>query len=123
MAGLGLIFRLTVPAPRITTGVPVADAMRIVTWTSATDAACTIATGEPAAIRSDPRVIKAAIPGVIEKIETRVGAKVSEGETLMILEAMKMLNRIKAPFDGKIKVIRVASGEKVTKGQVLIEIE
>jgi pyruvate carboxylase len=73
--------------------------------------------------KADPRVIKAAIPGSIEKIETRVGASVSKGETLMILEAMKMLNRIKAPFDGKIKVIRVASGEKVTKGQVLIEIE
>ena len=41
----------------------------------------------------------------------------------MILEAMKMLNRIKAPFDGKIKVIRVAAGEKVTKGQNLLEIE
>jgi biotin carboxyl carrier protein len=39
-----------------------------------------------------------AIPGSIEKIETRVGASVSKGETLMILEAMKMLNRIKAPF-------------------------
>jgi len=73
--------------------------------------------------KADPRVIKAAIPGVIEKIETRVGAMVSEGETLMILEAMKMLNRIKAPADGTIKVIRVAPGEKVTKGQVLLEIE
>ncbi len=40
----------------------------------------------------------------------------------MILEAMKMLNRIKAPVDGQIKTIAVAAGEKVTKGQVLIEI-
>ena len=44
------------------------------------------------------------------------------GDTLMILEAMKMRNRIKAPMDGKVKVVRVAVGEKVTKGQVLIEI-
>ena len=73
--------------------------------------------------KNDPRVIKAAIPGSIEKIETRVGASVTQGETLMILEAMKMLNRIKAPVDGTIKVIRVAPGEKVTKGQVLIEID
>ena len=72
--------------------------------------------------KADPRVIKASIPGVIEKIDTRVGAKVSEGETLMILEAMKMLNRIKAPVDGQVKAIAVAAGEKVTKGQVLIEI-
>ncbi|MFT3849291.1 MAG: acetyl-CoA carboxylase biotin carboxyl carrier protein subunit [Propionivibrio sp.] len=71
----------------------------------------------------DPRVIKASIPGVIDKIETRVGAKVTQGEALMILEAMKMLNRIKAPVNGTVKVIRVAPGEKVTKGQVLLEIE
>ena len=73
--------------------------------------------------KADPRVIKASIPGVIEKIDTRVGAKVSEGETLMILEAMKMRNRIKAPMAGKIKEVCVAGGEKVVKGQVLIEIE
>ena len=72
--------------------------------------------------KADPRVIKASIPGVIEKIDTRVGAKVSEGETLMILEAMKMLNRIKAPVEGTVKVINVGVAEKVTKGQVLIEI-
>ena len=73
--------------------------------------------------KNDPRVIKATIPGAIEKIETRVGAKVSKGETLMILEAMKMRNRIKAPMAGKIKEVCVAGGEKVVKGQVLIEIE
>ena len=45
------------------------------------------------------------------------------GDTLMILEAMKMRNRIKAPMAGKIKEVCVAGGEKVVKGQVLIEIE
>ena len=73
--------------------------------------------------KQDPRVLKAVIPGVIERIDAGVGQAVKEGDTLMILEAMKMHNRIKAPFDGKIKVVRVAAGEKVTKGQVLIEIE
>ena len=71
----------------------------------------------------DPRVIKAAIPGVIDTIEATLGKTVNAGDTLMILEAMKMRNRIKAPMDGKVKVVRVAVGEKVTKGQVLIEIE
>ena len=73
--------------------------------------------------KDNPNVIKATIPGAIDKIDTSVGAKVSKGDTLMILEAMKMLNRIKAPADGVVKVIRVASGEKVTKGQILLEIE
>ena len=71
----------------------------------------------------DPRVIKAAIPGVIDTIEATLGKTVNAGDTLMILEAMKMRNRIKAPMDGKVKVVRVAVGEKVTKGQVLIELE
>ena len=71
----------------------------------------------------DPRVIKAAIPGVIDTIEATLGKTVNAGDTLMILEAMKMLNRIKAPQDGTVKAISVAAGEKVTKGQVLIEIE
>ncbi len=72
--------------------------------------------------RLDPRVIKAVIPGVVAEIGTRVGKSVKQGETMMILEAMKMLNRIPAPLDGTVKVIRVATGEKVSKGQVLMEI-
>ena len=40
----------------------------------------------------------------------------------MILEAMKMLNRIAAPADGRVKSFAVAAGEKVSKGQVLVEI-
>ena len=73
--------------------------------------------------KHDPRVIKALIPGVVAEVDTQVGTAVKKGDTLMILEAMKMLNRIKAPQDGTVKAISVAAGEKVTKGQVLIEIE
>ena len=72
--------------------------------------------------RIDPRVIKAVIPGVVAEINVKAGAPVKQSDTLMILEAMKMLNRIMAPMDGKIRLIRVAQGEKVAKGQVLIEI-
>ncbi len=73
--------------------------------------------------RSDPRVIKALIPGLVAEIDTRVGKTVRKGDTMMILEAMKMLNRIKAPQDGTVKVIRIAAGEKVAKGQILMELE
>ena len=73
--------------------------------------------------KHDPRIIKAVIPGMVSEIHTKVGKAVKQGDTIMILEAMKMLNRIKAPVDGQIRVIRVANGEKVAKGQVLIEIE
>ena len=73
--------------------------------------------------KHDPRIIKAVIPGVVAAIETVVGNVVKQGDTMMILEAMKMLNRIKSQTDGTVKVIRVTLGEKVSKGQVLIEIE
>jgi len=72
--------------------------------------------------KQDPRIIKAVIPGVVAEIHTRVGTSVKQGDDLMVLDAMKMLNRILSPQDGVVKVIRVAKGEKVSKGQVLIEI-
>lgn len=73
--------------------------------------------------KADPRVIKALIPGAVAEIHAEVGKGVKQGDTLMILEAMKMLNRIKAPQDGVIKAVRVVAGEKITKGQVLLELE
>ena len=72
--------------------------------------------------KDDPRVIKALIPGCVAEIHATVGQPVRQGDTLMILEAMKMLNRIKAPQDGTVKAISVAAGQKITKGQVLIEL-
>jgi len=73
--------------------------------------------------KQDPRIIKAVIPGMVSQIDAENGKPVKKGDTILILEAMKMLNTVKAPQDGKIKHIRVKKGEKVAKGQVLIEIE
>ncbi len=73
--------------------------------------------------KRDAQAIKALIPGVIERIDATVGAKVRHGDILIIQEAMKMHNRIRAPHDGTIKAIAVAAGEKVGKGQILIEME
>lgn len=73
--------------------------------------------------KDDPRIIKAVIPGVVERIDATVGTGIKKGVPLLILEAMKMHNRIASPQDGIVKAIRVAAGEKVSKGQVLIEIE
>ena len=73
--------------------------------------------------KKDPRIIKAVIPGVIAEFNAKVGQTVKQGDTVMVLEAMKMLNRIMAPLDGKVKAICVRMNEKVSKGQVLIELE
>jgi biotin carboxyl carrier protein len=73
--------------------------------------------------KQDPRIVKAVIPGVIVEFQAKVGQKVKQGDTVMILEAMKMLNRIMAPVNGKVKAIHVQMNEKVSKGQILIEFE
>ena len=73
--------------------------------------------------KKKPGVVKAVIPGVIAEIIADVGKAVKQGDTMMILEAMKMLNRIMAPLHGTVKAVHVSAGEKVAKGQVLMEIE
>lgn len=72
---------------------------------------------------SDYRIIKSYIPGTITEILVSEGQEVCEGDEMMILEAMKMKNRIKCAFAGRIKIIPVKEGDKVTKGSLLAELE
>ncbi len=71
----------------------------------------------------DPRMVRSFIPGTIVDILVEEGQKVQKGDELLILEAMKMQNRLKCPADGTIKKIGVKKGDKVTKGLVLIELK
>ncbi len=64
--------------------------------------------------------IKSPMPGLVHSIEISEGQKVSKGATLLILEAMKMENIIKADHDLLIKSIKVQKGETVGKNQVLL---
>ncbi len=66
---------------------------------------------------------KAPMPGLVLSISVEAGQEVKEGEPLLILEAMKMENVIKAVADGVVKAISVKQGAAVEKGQLLIEIE
>jgi biotin carboxyl carrier protein len=67
--------------------------------------------------------IKAPMPGLILKIVKNIGDKVELGETVIILEAMKMENDIKSPSSGKITNIQVSVGKPVEKNDVLFIIE
>ena len=67
--------------------------------------------------------IKAPMPGIILSVNVEENQEVKEGETLLILEAMKMENAIGAPKDGVIKSIFIKSGETVDKGELMIEME
>lgn len=67
--------------------------------------------------------IKSPLPGVILNVKVNVGDAVKKGDTIMILEAMKMENAIKADRDGKIASISVKQGESVLEGAALVTIE
>lgn len=67
--------------------------------------------------------IKAPMPGLIINISAQVGEEVKKGDTLLILEAMKMENVIKSPRDGRVKKINVALKQPVEKNQVMLEFE
>jgi biotin carboxyl carrier protein len=72
---------------------------------------------------ADPRIILSFIPGTVLDIMIKPGQSVSKGDDLMILDAMKMQNRLKCIMDGKVKSIAVKKGDKVSKGTVLMELE
>jgi glutaconyl-CoA/methylmalonyl-CoA decarboxylase subunit gamma len=64
--------------------------------------------------------ITAPIPGVIQKVTVCEGAIVETGQELVVLEAMKMKNIIRATHPGKIGAVLVANGDHVKHGQVLV---
>ena len=67
--------------------------------------------------------IHSPMPGIIIEIEVKQGDKVNEGDSILILEAMKMENSIKCPKDGIVKSVHAQKGDAVEKGKLLIELE
>lgn len=67
--------------------------------------------------------IKAPIPGKIVAINIQVGEKIKAGDTLLVLEAMKMENKIDMPRDGIVKKIYIEPGKQVKANELLVEIE
>lgn len=67
--------------------------------------------------------VKAPMPGMILKVRKNVGDRVEKGDSVVILEAMKMENDIKSPYSGSIKEVRVIENSPVEKGAILFSIE
>lgn len=67
--------------------------------------------------------VEAPMPGTVLDVKVKVGDSVSNGDVLMILEAMKMENEIMAPTSGKVVSINANKGASVDGGDVLIVIE
>jgi biotin carboxyl carrier protein len=77
----------------------------------------------PAAPTASAKVILAPLPGVILSVSVSVGTTVTVGQELLVLEAMKMKNAIRATRPGKVTAIHVANGDHVKHGQLLVEFE
>lgn len=71
--------------------------------------------------KADGRV-KPPMPGKVVEVKVQPGQKVKQGQTLLILEAMKMQNDLKAPFDGTIARVSVQPGANVEASTVLVEL-
>jgi|TARA_B100001173_G_scaffold5389_1_gene4766 acetyl-CoA/propionyl-CoA carboxylase biotin carboxyl carrier protein len=70
----------------------------------------------------NPGIIKADMQGTIMDTLTKKGKKVKKGDSLFVLEAMKMENVVTAPIGGVIKEFNIKKGQPVNKGDILIEI-
>jgi pyruvate carboxylase subunit B len=68
-------------------------------------------------------IVHAPMPGLISRIEVEVGQEVAKGAGLLVLEAMKMENEIRATGSGRVKAIHVGRGKPVEKGEALITLE
>ena len=86
---------------------------------------------EPAQVKAQSTVanpsagdtkMEAPMPGTILDIRVKVGDKVSDGQVVLVLEAMKMENEIVSPVDGTIASVMVKKGDTVDSGDILITI-
>jgi pyruvate carboxylase subunit B len=63
------------------------------------------------------------MPGRVVRVLAEAGAPVKRGQTLVILEAMKMQNEIPAPRDGVVREVAVVEGESITADRVVVVLE
>lgn len=71
----------------------------------------------------DNRKVTAFLPGTVIQVLAEKGERVTEGQTVVRFEAMKMVNNVQALIAGKVKEVYVKVGDKFPKGFVLMELE
>lgn len=91
--------------------------------TTATDAPAPQAAKEPTAKVAMGKPVTAPLPGTINEIKVKVGDQVNAGDTVVVLEAMKMQNNIEAETAGTITSVNVSKGDAVMEGDTLVTIK
>jgi pyruvate carboxylase subunit B len=72
---------------------------------------------------SKPGDVASPMPGRVVKVLVHKGVKVTQGDSVLVIEAMKMESRVPAPIDGTVSQILVAEGEDIKTDETLIQIE
>lgn len=70
-----------------------------------------------------PAPLRAPMPGLIVRVAVEVGDRVQAGQGLVMMEAMKMENELRAPAAGTVKAVHATPGSAVEKGALLVELE
>lgn len=105
-------------APASTTSTPAAKPAATAPAPVAAPAPVPVATSAPAAAGSTQ--LTAPMPGVIDSVVAQVGQQVAPGDTLVVLEAMKMKNDLRSEVSGTIAAVLVTPGQQVKFGEPLI---
>lgn len=71
----------------------------------------------------DRREVRAFIPGTVVEVRAREGDRVSEGQVLLLLDAMKMHNEVCSEIPGRVRRVEVRKGDRVEKNQLLVLLE
>jgi pyruvate carboxylase subunit B len=79
--------------------------------------------GGAAAAKAAPARLTAPMPGMIVRVAVQVGEQVTPGQGLVVMEAMKMENELRATSAGRVKALLVQPGTAVEKGATLLELE
>lgn len=85
-------------------------------------AAPSVAAPAAAPVAGNGTAVKSPLPGTITAVNVKVGDKVNNGDTVVVLEAMKMQNNIEAETTGTITSVAVSAGDSVMEGSVLVTI-
>jgi acetyl/propionyl-CoA carboxylase alpha subunit len=72
---------------------------------------------------SGPAPVVAPMPGLIVRVQAAIGDRVEAGQGIVVMEAMKMENELRAPAAGTVRAIHAVPGKAVEKGTVLVELE
>jgi biotin carboxyl carrier protein len=109
-------------APKLTVEIRRPGADPVILAAEVSDARKTEAEAAKAAHAAGPATLRSPIPGRVAKLLAKVGDKVTAGQTVVVLEAMKMENELRAPRAGTVSEVRCTEGAPVEAGQDLATI-